>query len=98
MYGLVDLSHVRTDPSPPKHTSSFLLLLSGSAAGPSTLGWERVPRGPVTRELALEASEIAQAVPALIETLTTSPDGTLKREEGRDSLSPALNATWFYIP
>lgn len=98
MFGLVDLCHIRADPSPSKHTSSFLPLLSGPAAGPSTLGWERVPRGPVTRGLALEASGIAQAVPALVETLTTSPDGTLKREEGRDSLVPALNVTLFYIP
>ena len=67
------------------------------APGAFELGWEKVPRGPVTRELALGASGVAQGVPALVDTLTTSPNRAFKGEGGGAFLSPALNVTLFYI-
>lgn len=44
----------QTPPHPNMHNP--LAPMAGPAPGGSELGWERVPRGPVTRELALEAS------------------------------------------
>lgn len=60
--------------------------------------WEPVPRGPITRELALGTSGVAQAVPALVDTLITTPSRASKGEGGGAFLSPALNVTLLYIP
>lgn len=57
--------HHGMDPSPPKHTLSFLPLLSSPGAGALQIGWAGVPRYPVTRELVPEVSGVAQAIPAL---------------------------------